>query len=393
MRPGAVRDDGLMPLLDATTLLMVIAVVDAFACVVWLLLGQLLRIAPRAARRIALFHGLLALSWWPAADDRLEVGVMLPLSVIAMGLLAAGVRALMRLRYQVPDIIAVVVLALVCLAVAWPNAHAARLIANLCAATLALMVTRDIVVGTGFRTALTGLLVLPYMVLAAGGLWRAGAMLGWLPSGVGLQGLSTNADLALVRLLINLGIATGLIALVMQRLIARVRHLTRRDALTGLLNRRAIEEHLIRLQAQVDRGRPHAIVVLDVDHFKRINDELGHAGGDAALQHLATLLTEALRETDCFGRVGGEEFAILMSDTELQEAALVCERLRKLLQTRPLDWGDKRWPISASFGVSRMRPGDPQGQAALARADAAMYAAKARGRNRVLSAPDDVRAA
>lgn len=393
-----------MPTLDAATLMMVIAVVDAFACVVWLLLGHLLRIAPRASRRVALYHGLLAIAWWPGVASLLppallaalpvalpevETAVLLPISTIALGALAAGVRGLMRLQYRIPDIVIVVALGLLGLAVVHPDPVAARVVANVCAGTLALMATRDILIGTGFRTGLTGLLVLPYVVLAIGGLWRAGALVGWLPAGVGMAGATTNAPLALLRLVLNLGIATGLVALVMQRLIARVRHLTRRDALTGLFNRRAIEEHLVRLQAQVDRGRTHAVLVMDVDHFKRINDELGHAGGDAALRHLAALLNEALRDTDCFGRLGGEEFAVLMTDTDLNGAALVAERLRQLLQGRPLAWGDKIWPISASFGVATMRRGDTHGKAALARADAAMYAAKARGRNRVLRADED----
>ncbi|WAC73974.1 GGDEF domain-containing protein [Roseateles sp. SL47] len=372
-----------MPALDAATLLMVITVVDGFACVVWLLLGEVLRIAPRAARRIALHHGLLVLAWWPTLPAGVEPLVSLPLSLICAGLLTAGVRGLMRLRHQLIDVVAMVLIGLAAHAVVYPDLTAARAISNLFAAALALIAAVDILRGTGFRRLVTALLVLPYLVLAGAGLWRTGGLLQWLPLGLGLSGLAANAPLALLRLVVNLAITTGLVALVMQRLIARVRHLTRRDPLTGLLNRRALEEHLQRLQAQVERGHSHALLVLDVDHFKRINDELGHAGGDAALRHLAEVLTDALRTTDCFGRLGGEEFAVLMPDTDETGAVLVAERLRRLLQERPLTWGDKIWPISASVGVAAMRLGDARGQDALARADAAMYAAKARGRNRV----------
>lgn len=381
-----------MPPLDAATLLMVMAVVDAFACVVWLLMGHVLRIAPRAARRIAAYHGLLALLGWPNLPPGLETALALPLTLVAAGLLNTGVRSLMRLREGARDVIAVVVIGLVAHAAVYPDLNHARLVSNLFGAVLSLMVARDILIGAGFQRVMTALLVMPYGVLAAGSVWRALDLLGWTPEGFELAGMATNAPLALVRLFINLLITTGLIALVLQRMIARVRHLTRRDALTGLFNRRAVEESLIRLQAQVERGRGHSVLAMDIDHFKRINDELGHAGGDAALQHLSRELATGLRDTDLFGRLGGEEFAVLMPDTDLDGAALVAERLRQLLQERPLIWGDKSWPMSASFGVAAMEPGDVHGQHALARADAAMYAAKARGRNRVLRSTSEVSA-
>lgn len=377
-----------MPPLDATTLLTVIAVIDAVACGVWLALGQVLRIAPRAARRISAYHGLLALAWWPAIPGSMERLVALPLDVVAAGLLAAGVRGLMRVRYQAWDIVALVVIGLLATAVTAgdPDLSTARAVSNLAGGVLALMAARDIAVGAGFGAGITGVVMLPYLVLAGGCFWRMGGLLGWMPAGLAPAGLGANAPLAMLRLAVDLTIATGLIALVMQRLIARVRHLTRRDALTGALNRRAVEEHLARLQALTERGRPNALLVLDVDHFKRINDELGHAGGDAALQHLAAVFGDALRDTDCLGRLGGEEFAVLLPETALGGAMDVAERLRRRLQERPLTWGNQLWPISASFGVATMRSGDVNGQGALSRADAAMYAAKARGRNRVLPA-------
>ena len=385
-----------MPPLDADTLLMVIAVFDAVACVVWLLLGGVLRIAPRASRLIAAHHGLLAISWWPTVPASLEMPVLLPVSTLAVGLLTAGIRSLTRVRPVSTDIVAVVAVAVIAqLAVALfhPDLATARVIVNLAGAVLALMAARDIAIGAGFGWALKGALLLPYALLGGVCLWRAVDLLGWLPRTLSLAGIGDNGALALLRLVVNLALLTGLVALVLQRLIARVRHLTRRDALTGLLNRRALEEQLARFQAQVDRGRRHALLVLDVDHFKRINDELGHAGGDAALQHLAAVIGETLRDTDAFGRLGGEEFAVLLPDTDMAGAMLVAERLRRLLQERPMDWDDKTWPLSASFGVALMRRADAHGRGTLARADAAMYAAKARGRNRVLRCPDDAEAA
>ena len=379
---------GRMPPLDAATLLMVIAVIDAVACVVWLALGEALRIAPRRARRISAHHGLLALSWWPALPESLERLVGLPLDLVAAGFLTAGARALTRDRDNARDIIAIVLLGFVAVACTAgdPDPGRARAFSNFMVGVLALMAARDVAVGAGFRLALTSVLVLPFGAFATVCFWRTFTLLGWLPPAYALAGPGVNAPLVMLILVVDVTMATGLIALVIQRLIARVRHLMRRDALTGLLNRRALEEHLARLQARADRGRHNAVLMLDVDHFKRINDDLGHAGGDAALRHLSAVLGEALRDADCFGRLGGEEFAVLLPDTDLDGAMLVAERLRELLQKQPLAWGDKLWPISASFGVATMRSGDANGHGALSRADAAMYAAKARGRNRVLRA-------
>lgn len=373
-----------MPQLDAATLLMVTAVVNAFACVVWLILGQGLNIAPRAAWRVSAHHLLLAVGWWPMAWAGWETAVGLPFSLLSMGLLAGGVRCLMRLREQAWDVVVITTAGLLAMALQYPDPLQQRLTVNLCGALLAALAGRDIVMGSGFNRWITALLALPYAVLTLGALWRAAALLGWRLAPV--DSSAGNSDLALLRLLLDLGMGTGLVALVLQRLLSRIRHLTRSDALTGLLNRRAVDELLVQLQAQVQRGRQHALLVLDVDHFKRFNDELGHAGGDAALQHLGELLGGALRDTDRFGRVGGEEFAVLLPDTDLDGALLVAERLRQLLTEHPLAWGGKTWPLTASFGVAAMQRGDAHGREALARADAAMYRAKADGRNRVATA-------
>ncbi|WP_377158674.1 hypothetical protein ACFJIX_06840 [Roseateles sp. UC29_93] len=130
-----------MPPLDAATLLMVIAVIDAVACVVWLALGEALRIAPRASRRISAYHGLLALAWWPTLPDSMERLVALPLDLVSAGLLTAGVRALTRVRDGAWDIVAIVGLGLVATAFTAgdPDLATARAISNLVGGVLALM--------------------------------------------------------------------------------------------------------------------------------------------------------------------------------------------------------------------------------------------------------------
>ncbi len=129
-------------------------------------------------------------------------------------------------------------------------------------------------------------------------------------------------------LLMSLVLNATLAFLVLMRLILRIRRLTDRDALTDALNRRAFGELLAAEQGQLGRGRSHALVVLDIDHFKRINDSLGHAGGDAALRHLVQVLQACLREADQLGRLGGEEFGVLLPLSDLPGAICAAERMR-----------------------------------------------------------------
>ncbi len=152
------------------------------------------------------------------------------------------------------------------------------------------------------------------------------------------------------------------------------------DALTDLWNRRAFNR---RLQEEWMRharnGRPLSLLSLDLDHFKRINDEFGHPAGDAVLAQTAQLLRKSVRLSDLPARVGGEEFAVLLPETDAASAMGVAEKLRRVLV-------DAAWPhapVTASIGVSSAAPdrhGDPH--VLIAQADQALYAAKQRGRNR-----------
>jgi diguanylate cyclase (GGDEF)-like protein len=155
------------------------------------------------------------------------------------------------------------------------------------------------------------------------------------------------------------------------------------DHLTGLLNRSSLESRFKELAELAElRGDPISMVALDVDHFKSINDEYGHAGGDAVLRDLAYGLREHLRSFELICRVGGEEFLLLLPGTSLQQAAKVAERLRVALeQARP-----GGVPVTASFGVAA-GTGGTRFDELFAAADASLYRAKAAGRNRVDIAP------
>lgn len=156
------------------------------------------------------------------------------------------------------------------------------------------------------------------------------------------------------------------------------------DPLTGVRNRRAFMERLEAELARVRRyGKPAALLMLDLDHFKRVNDSYGHAAGDTVLRQFAALVRAALRQTDSFGRLGGEEFAVLLPETELSGAAELAERMRAQLERTPIEAGGQALHITASIGLTLLESTDPHADTALARADDALYRAKSMGRNRV----------
>jgi diguanylate cyclase (GGDEF)-like protein len=167
----------------------------------------------------------------------------------------------------------------------------------------------------------------------------------------------------------------------------RHRDLAERDGLTGLYNRRAFDDHLARAVAREDRqGGRLALLLLDLDRFKQINDTYGHPAGDAALATAARLLGRLLRKGDLGARIGGEEFAAILPGADERGALRLAERLRQALESEHPVFGGARLSVTASFGAA-VWPADGREPAALlAAADRALYASKQAGRNRVMSA-------
>lgn len=167
--------------------------------------------------------------------------------------------------------------------------------------------------------------------------------------------------------------------------LAEVQALATTDVLTGLPNRRAfmarMEDELSRIKRYESSST--SIMMLDLDHFKEINDRHGHAAGDAVLRELGELIAIELRKADYAGRIGGEEFALVLPGTEGQAAAVFAERLRHKVAEKQINFGDSTLQLTVSIGVSEMRPADTRPDNSLARADQALYAAKENGRNRV----------
>jgi two-component system cell cycle response regulator len=179
----------------------------------------------------------------------------------------------------------------------------------------------------------------------------------------------------------------------MAELVEQSQRLACVDVLTGLLNRRALSGALATEVARSQRyGHSLSLVMVDVDHFKSINDRFGHATGDEVLKAVAANLEKARRTSDVAGRWGGEEFVVALSCTDAAGAAMAGERLRRALAAEAIAVGGEELRVTASFGVATLLPGETM-DACLARADRALYAAKSGGRNRVVSAEPPVSAA
>jgi diguanylate cyclase len=160
--------------------------------------------------------------------------------------------------------------------------------------------------------------------------------------------------------------------------------LVRHDQLTGALNRRGLEEAFEKEAARAQRRQSTlCVALLDIDNFKKLNDTLGHDAGDAALIHLTTVIRETMRPQDTVARFGGEEFIILLPDTQLEDAQTALVRLQRELTRRIFLHDNNRQLITFSAGLSDLRAGDTQASVSK-RADEAMFAAKQAGKNRVL---------
>ena len=156
------------------------------------------------------------------------------------------------------------------------------------------------------------------------------------------------------------------------------------DALTGLLNRRELDARTRAAIAHAGRyDRPLSCAMVDVDHFKEVNDRYGHAAGDAVLCEAATRLCETCRETDTIGRYGGEEFIVLLPETSAEEAIVAADRVRRAFCDAAFTAGDTGLHLTASIGVATWSPSMSVPASLYSAADRALYQAKEGGRNRV----------
>ncbi|KAI2684368.1 GGDEF domain-containing protein [Pseudomonas sp. TNT3] len=185
-------------------------------------------------------------------------------------------------------------------------------------------------------------------------------------------------------------ISLGLVLLSKERSESLLKHLALRDVLTGILNRRAILEQF---STELERSRRDnaylAVAMIDIDHFKQINDVHGHLAGDEVICHCVNHLSQRLRHSDSMGRYGGEEFLLLLPDTSPEGAMTVLNELRASLAEAPAQYGDSSIPLRISIGVCCVIPDEDDTTASLiARADEALYEAKGLGRNTLRLAPN-----
>ncbi|MSP22493.1 MAG: GGDEF domain-containing protein [Dehalococcoidia bacterium] len=171
---------------------------------------------------------------------------------------------------------------------------------------------------------------------------------------------------------------------------ARLEDMACLDAVTGINNRRALTDDLT---AEVNRasryGRPPSILLIDIDHFKGVNNTYGHQFDDAVLASTAATLGRTLRATDSVASYGGEEFVVTIPETSLEEAAIAAEKLRRAVEVDTVALGDTSTTVTISLGVASLdgsfQPAAEATERLIASADAAMYAAKQAGRNRVVT--------
>jgi diguanylate cyclase (GGDEF)-like protein len=362
----------------------------------WLVAVRLLALARRAALYWAAYGGLGALalvlfvvSVRPGTEPLRAVGNVA--IVVAMVCLQRGVRAF----FGVPSpwwghgaaIALSVVVAFSAMApqqTAWRVAIVCALLTGvLCSTALDMRrVMRGRLRAPGTLLLLTAPLLLAALVFGARGL-RAAFWPQTIVAEV-MNNSALNVTSAFVQGLVALMLHLALMGLVVARLVGDLQRASRHDALTGLLNRGAMDELLSTEVRRAHRlGEAFCVLMIDVDHFKSINDIEGHAAGDRALQHLGAILSAQMRDIDRVARWGGEEFLVLMPGTSLDDAAALAERLRARAEAVPPHWHERPLPLALSIGVAQWHAGDAGPAALVARADAALYRAKAGGRNRV----------
>ena len=211
-----------------------------------------------------------------------------------------------------------------------------------------------------------------------------GAVLVWEES----FGAAVRPWLLAVGLILVLGIVVGQVGDRMEWLADRLVHAARTDPLTDLLNRRGFEE---RFDVELERARRNedhlSVLIADLDHFKEVNDRLGHQAGDEALQHLSTLLMDRKRLIDTAARMGGEEFALILPGSDEHGAYVLAERMRGVVKRA---FADQPVPLTLSFGIASFPTHGKTGEPLLHAADQALYAAKTLGRDRSVIHTDEV---
>jgi diguanylate cyclase (GGDEF)-like protein len=373
-----------------------IATLQAVAALLWLLGAWLAADQRRALAHWALYAGLASSAWF---------GLALQLRAPALVTVLGGLGAALALRRGIRLFIgselgwpgAALAVGAVLLAASLPaegSSRATQAVLNFGAlAAVYVGISADLWrhARDGLHWRWPALLALPAMLGAAA--LAARAMLALVRPGSVITDMTQHSTLniasALAYTVLVLLLHATLLTLLLSRLLGELHQLARRDPLTGLLNRRAMHAALDKQARRVRRAADtFSVLMIDIDHFKAVNDRHGHDAGDQALTHVARLLTQSLRTQDRVSRFGGEEFVVLLPDTDADQARTVAEQLRLQVRGQPTHVGGGGVPLSVSIGVAQWAGPTEDLSRLLSRADAALYRAKHRGRDCVETAAD-----
>lgn len=371
----------------------------------WLLGSRKLVLPARAARHWSGFAlvGSLALALFlarGAAPDELVFGLAATTAVASLLLMRRG--ALVSLRLPLHDAEAGAVLIFIGFSAIGsaflPAPQAAALLIGLTCLALVWVLARTAAQGYGvmrveFGDATAFALLSP--LVAGCALFALRALvslvepeLARVQAGPTLQIESPfNVAVAMLLLLLCLLVHGSLAATLMLRQVGQLRIQSQRDALTGLYNRAEWTRQLAAQHRWLGRyGDPFAVLMIDIDLFKKVNDTYGHAAGDAVLVAVAQVLLASARDLDVVGRLGGEEFGVLLPRTEPVAARRAAERLRQMLADAETHWKQQPLRVTVSVGVALATDADESPEQLVERADLALYQAKRAGRNRVVVA-------
>lgn len=393
-----------MPIDMATLALMGAVQALLMAVVLWTSTGSYSGVA-RASLRLRAGALLLEATAWVLLGLRGQIGDWLSILVANAVMLvsyAMTVHAL-RLLLGAPSRLRLVAFASVAgwLAIAWFALVTASFQARLLCASLVILLDLALLIaplGNSLRrggSAARRILLVTLVMAVAMVLWRnAEPLLSSQPAAGLLAPTPINTVYMMFSAMQPLFTSIGFLLLYNETMQAELRSLARIDPLTGANNRLALVEAIGQaLEAAGDHGRPLGVLMLDVDHFKAVNDRFGHGGGDQLLRSLVERIQHVLGPREVLGRVGGEEFVVLSPGSGLRQAQALGERIRAEVEAAPLLLDGHVLGMTVSVGVTEAAPGESDVTALLQRADAALYAAKRAGRNRVVASAESTLAA
>ncbi|QSX37186.1 GGDEF domain-containing protein [Shewanella sedimentimangrovi] len=380
--------------IQAQTLFRVIILLLATASLAWTVMAYPLRIAPRASWRYAGSYALMILGLLLAGQRQPEASYLYWFSadvLVLSGLLCLRWGTLQL--FHLDSGIKLDVLVLLCIAglmlLVPPSAESLLYLGSLFSLAAAWLLWRLAQANIeGLRISMSSLrailFVSPIILASLSFVVRLGVILWFGQQGVRFVSLDTAEAVPMLWFYLILTLVISIITIInaITRLVTKIRYLADRDLLTGLWNRRSSVGKHERLHQAWERGEApvYSLILMDLDHFKQVNDTYGHLAGDEALRQTALLLQRECRRDDVLCRFGGEEFLLLLPNTDARRVRELAETLRQVLMQNPLRWKDQLIPLSGSFGCATVRGGLMPTEL-LETADRALYQAKDAGRN------------